>query len=114
MKNSSTNTYSSLTIDIPTLNGVMVEKFKEPIVESDSSGVVDMNWHNKSGLLHSHNGFPSSINIRMKGRHITMWWHKNGEQIKSDCITIKTQSEIIAEKIAARNFQERAAITKKK
>jgi hypothetical protein len=98
------NIYKSLTIDIPTLNNFLFEKYVEPSIINDH----EIKWYDKNGALHSFNGFPSSIEKRLSGRQYYLCWHKHGNQIKTHIISVKTESEIISEKIAARNFEGRA------
>lgn len=96
------NIYTSLTIDIPTINNFMIEKFVHPSSISDK----EIRWYDKSGLLHSFNGFPSLI--KKREREYFIQWHKHGVEIKTHIVKLKIQSEIIAEKIFSRKFQERA------
>ena len=103
MKNQN-DIYYNLTIDLQTLNNVIVEKFVKPSVITDK----EIMWYDKSGLLHSFNGFPSYIEKRENGKYYLIRWHKHGFEFKTHIEIIKLKSEIIAEKIKARNFQERA------
>ncbi len=96
--------YKNLKIDLQTLNNVMVEKFVNPSVITDREII----WYDKSGLPHSFNGFPSNIRKSFRGDFYIIYWNKHGVNLKSDTIVLKTDSEIIAEKISSRNFQKRA------
>ena len=109
MKNRN-NLYTNLKIDLPTLNNVMVEKFIKPSVVTDKEII----WYDKSGLHHSYNGFPSYIEKRENEKYYLIRWHKHGFEFKTHVEIIKLKSEIIAEKIKARNFQERAIKKTKK
>lgn len=102
------NMYANLKIDIPTLRGVLIEKFKEPFY---ANGFI-VEWCDKNDELHSFNGFPSSIVHIAYTKGYVIKWHKHGVEIRKTIILKKTESEIIAEKISARNFQRRASKNK--
>jgi hypothetical protein len=82
----------------------MCEKFVNPSVITDREII----WYDKSGLPHSFNGFPSNIKKKRFESAYYISWHKHGVKLKTQTIVKKTDSEIIAEKISSRNFQERA------
>jgi hypothetical protein len=104
------NIYESLDIDIPTLHGVLIEKYKAPDIDGDY-----MSWRDKIGRLHSFNGFPSRIVKRHAREHSHfMYWSKHGELIDALKIERKSEIERISKKIAARNFEERAKGIRKK
>ncbi len=103
MNKNSENLYTNLNIDIPTLHGVLIEKFKEPVVSYWA-----IRWNDRNDELHSFNGFPSCIERSIFNRVCYLRWHKHGKEIKSLTVQIIPRSEIIAEKIKARDFQERA------
>ena len=98
------NLYTNLKIDIPTLRGVLIEKFREPNVTEWT-----IHWFDKNDELHSFNGFPSCINRQVFSKEYYLRWHKHGVEIKTLTVPIKSESEIIAEKLANKNFQERAS-----
>ena len=109
MKNVNT-TYENLNIDIPTRNRVMVEKYVAPFYVSENLTAprLYIEWRDKNEELHSFNGFPSIIKIN-KNVDFIFKWHKHGEKIRTLRIEKKSpESEIIANKIATRNFEERA------
>lgn len=109
MKQKNKNWYNDLKIDIPTVHGVLIEKFKEPVI--DDYGRI--RWYDKNDLLHSFNGFPCCIEVRKIERECFLVWNNHGVYIKSLILKMKLESEIIAEKIKARNFQRRAKAKKK-
>lgn len=94
--------YSNLEIDIPTLTGVMVEKFKQP--SSCKEDVIT--WYNRDGQLQSFNGMPSFI--RIGPNQISMLWANNGKPAKEVYIEVKSKIDFIADKIKSRNFEQRA------
>lgn len=101
MKKKSGNIYTNLDIDIPTVKGVLIEKFKEPVIIDNR-----IEWYDKNELLHSFHGFPSRIIVGVYNYNIL--WHVHGECIKLVVIEHKSESKIIAEKIQDRNFARRA------
>lgn len=104
------NIYKKLKIDIPTLNGVMIEKYVEPNF-IDKQFIL---WHDRNEKLHSFNGFPALIMKQSTGRVYSMAWYKHGEKIKITQIDYKSETEIIGEKIKNKNFEERARNENKK
>ena len=101
MKKKSENIYANLDIDIPTVKGVLIEKFKEPVIIDNR-----IMWYDKNENLHSFHGFPSLIILEAFACQV--FWYTHGKYIKSEYIKFKSESEIIAEKIKARNFARRA------
>ena len=101
------NLYTNLKIDIPTLHGVLIEKFREPHVTEWT-----IRWLDKNDELHSFNGFPSCIDKSIFTKNYYLRWHKHGEEIKTLTMNVKIESEEIAKKIASRNFKERASKNK--
>ncbi len=97
------NIYQKLTINLTTINNVLVEKHIAPSV-IDERHII---WY-KRGVLHSYNGFPAYIEKKLGGSYYIIEWCKNGKIVKSVSISNKPKTEIISEKIAARNFEERA------
>jgi len=94
--------YSSLKIDIPTLTGVMVEKFKQP----SSCKTEVITWMNRENQLHSFNGMPAFI--RIGPNQISVLWANNGKPGKEMYIEVKSKIDFIADKIKSRNFEQRA------
>lgn len=101
--NNDSNIYQKLTINLTTINNVLVEKHIAPSFIDDKHII----WY-KRGILHSYNGFPAYIEKRLTGSYYLVEWFKNGKKIKSVSLSNKPKTEIISEKIAARNFEERA------
>lgn len=95
--------YQKLTINLTTLNNVLVEKFIAPSI-IDERYII---WH-KRGVIHSYNGFPAYIEKRLAGNYYIVQWFKNGKIMKHVSLSNKPKTEIISEKIAARNFEGRA------
>lgn len=80
--------FNFYNFEIPLLNGVIVEKFKEP--NCIAPGVYE--WRDKRGELHSFNGFPSLI--RVKSENVChMIWSNHGIPIKSLVIDKKVKLE---------------------
>lgn len=104
MSHKKLNTYEDLTYDIQPLRGVMIEKFIAP----DFHEGRIMIWHDKNGEYHSFNGFPSIIEERAPGRVCQFLWHHHGKQLKTQLFVKPSESELIAQKLQLRNFQERA------
>jgi len=100
---SNLNIYQKLTINLTTLNNVLVEKHIAPSV-IDERHII---WH-KRGVIHSYNGFPAYIEKQLAGNYYIVRWFKNGKIMKHVSLSNKSKTEIISEKIAARNFEERA------
>ncbi len=94
--------YTNLKIDIPTSRNVFIEKFIKPYITNEH----EIEWRDKNEELHSFNGFPACIDKR-KLDYI-LGWYNHGICIKLTSVEMKSQSEIIAEKIANRNFAGRA------
>ena len=94
--------YSDLKIDIHTLTGVMVEKFKQP--SSCKKEVIT--WINREGQLQSFNGMPAFI--RIGSDQISILWAINGKPVKEMYIEVKSEINFIADKIKSRNFEQRA------
>jgi hypothetical protein len=94
--------YSNLKIDIPTLTGIMIEKFKQP---SSCKEEVIL-WKNRDGQLQSFNGMPAFI--RIGSNKIAMIWADNGKPGKEMYIEVKSKIDFIADKIKSRNFEQRA------
>lgn len=85
--------------NIPVLNGVLVEKYKEPDVENN--GLYE--WHDQDGNLHSNNGFPALIRIKSKDE-CQMLWAKHGKPLKSLIIDQEKDRDILVDKIKNRKF----------
>jgi len=94
--------YLDLKIDIPTLTGVMVEKFKQPSICKDTL----MSWLNRDGDFHTFNGMPSFI--RINPTNIVLLWSVDGKIVKDHYIDKKSKIDFIADKIKSRNFEQRA------
>jgi len=94
--------YLNLNIDIPTLTGVMIEKFKQP----SSCTKELMLWKKRDGELQSFNGMPAFI--RIGPNQISVIWVNNGKPIKEMYIEVKSKINFIADKIKSRNFEQRA------
>lgn len=110
------NPYKKLKISLPTLNGVMVEKFIAPSVslQPDLGNWVELYWFDKYGCPHSFNGMPAWIVIMPDGKQYRLNWYKHGEKIKESILTIEEETKEISNKIKLRNFQERAKKKPKK
>lgn len=90
--------YADLKIDIPTLNGIMVEKFIAPYRDNDDLWY----WRDNKDEHHSFNGMPAYI--RQDRQEYVLIWFKHGEKVHSLIINKKLEHEIIADKRKNRNF----------
>lgn len=80
--------YVDLTIDIPTLNGVMVEKFIAPCSDNESL----WHWRNSRDKYHSFNGMPAYIRQEFNKRDYMLIWFQHGQKINS--LSISTMKKI--------------------
>ena len=88
----------------------MIEKFKQPSECIKDKAI----WRDRDGELHSFNGMPAFISISNVNCIISLLWFKNGALTKEIYIDVKSEINIIADKIKSRNFEKRAKKNKNK